>query len=302
MASSKWRVDGLPFGLGTHAQWDRKLDGKLAQAVMAVQAIKGVEIGLGFEAAPADLVPKYTIRLNSIATQQQSTTLGYVRPTNICGWVGSGHDQRSALDHPRRQETISTLRKALPSVNLQTKEIESAEYERSDVCAVPAASVILENVVAFEIAAALIDKFGGDSLSEMRARWDLFHEMARHGSRGTNRHNMDVWLMFPFLALDVARRLFVFGCLLPTLCVASWAISQRWPGAILAQLANCRRPCGWTRDLPASRNPDRASALLPTSHSTIRSPATWLPNSKGHYLSRNGVANEPSWPINCVWN
>ena len=74
---------------------------------------------------------------------------------------------------------ISTLAKPLESVNLQTKQPEAAAYERSDVCAVPAASVILENVVAFEIAAALVDKFGGDSLAEMQARWKLFHEMAR---------------------------------------------------------------------------------------------------------------------------
>ena len=71
------------------------------------------------------------------------------------------------------------MRKPLASVNLPRKQAEAAAYERSDVCAVPAASVILENVVAFEIAAALIDKFGGDSLAEMRARWDLFQQMAR---------------------------------------------------------------------------------------------------------------------------
>ena len=77
------------------------------------------------------------------------------------------------------KKPISTLRKPLMSVNLETKQPESAAYERSDVCAVPAASVIVENVVAFEVARALIDKFGGDSLDEMKRRWDLFHEMAR---------------------------------------------------------------------------------------------------------------------------
>jgi chorismate synthase len=74
---------------------------------------------------------------------------------------------------------ISTLRKPLGSVNLRTKEPEEAAYERSDVCAVSAASVIVESVVAFEVAAALIDKFGGDSVEEMRARWNLYHDMAR---------------------------------------------------------------------------------------------------------------------------
>ena len=77
------------------------------------------------------------------------------------------------------KKPISTLRRALESINLDTKEAESANYERSDVCAVPAASVIVENVVAFEVAAALVDKFGGDSLVEMLARYKLFQEMAR---------------------------------------------------------------------------------------------------------------------------
>ena len=77
------------------------------------------------------------------------------------------------------KKPISTLRKPLESINLDTKQPEAASYERSDVCAVPAASVIVENVVAFEMAAALVDKFGGDSLAEMQARWKLFHEMAR---------------------------------------------------------------------------------------------------------------------------
>ena len=77
------------------------------------------------------------------------------------------------------KKPISTLRKPLDSVNLATKQAESAAYERSDVCAVPAASVIIENVVAFEVAAAMVDKFGGDSLAEMLARWDLFQELAR---------------------------------------------------------------------------------------------------------------------------
>lgn len=77
------------------------------------------------------------------------------------------------------KKPISTLAKPLESVNLETKQSESAAYERSDVCAVPAASVIVENVVAFEVACALVEKFGNDSLEEMKARWDLFHEMAR---------------------------------------------------------------------------------------------------------------------------
>ena len=77
------------------------------------------------------------------------------------------------------KKPISTLRKPLGSINLETKEGEEAEYERSDVCAVSAASVIVENVVAFEIARVMIEKFGGDSLAEMKGRWDLFHKLAK---------------------------------------------------------------------------------------------------------------------------
>ncbi|QGJ69813.1 Chorismate synthase [Planctomycetales bacterium 10988] len=172
------RVEGLPFGLGTHAQWDRKLDGRLAQAVMAVQAIKGVEIGLGFEAArrPGSQVHD---AINYESEQQDNPTLGYQRPTNNAGGLEAGMTNGQPLVIRAAKKPISTLRKALDSINLDTKEPQRANYERSDVCAVSAASVILENVVAFEVATALVDKFGGDSIQEMRARWDLFHEMAK---------------------------------------------------------------------------------------------------------------------------
>jgi len=172
------RVEGLPFGLGTHAQWDRKLDGRLAQAVMAVQAIKGVEIGLGFEAArrPGSQVHD---PIQYDAGQRASPNLGFVRPTNNAGGLEAGMTNGQPLVIRAAKKPISTLRKSLESINLETKQPEAASYERSDVCAVSAASVILENVVAFEIAAAMVDKFGGDSLQEMQARWKLFHEMAQ---------------------------------------------------------------------------------------------------------------------------
>jgi chorismate synthase len=172
------RVEGLPFGLGTHAQWDRKLDGRLAQAVMAVQAIKGVEIGLGFEAArrPGSKVHDPIVYSNAA---KNDLHLGYTRPTNNAGGLEAGMTNGQPLVIRAAKKPISTLRKPLESVNLQTKQSEEANYERSDVCAVPAASVIVENVVAFEVACALIDKFGGDSLVEMKARYDLFQKMAR---------------------------------------------------------------------------------------------------------------------------
>lgn len=172
------QVTGLPFGLGTHAQWDRKLDGRLAQAVMAVQAIKGVEIGMGFAAAklpgskvhdPIEFDPELV----------NSPSLGYRRPSNNAGGLEAGMTNGQPLVIRAAKKPIATLRKPLESINMETKEAHKAQYERSDVCAVPAASIIIEAVVAFEIAVALIDKFGGDSLQEMRARYDLFLELAR---------------------------------------------------------------------------------------------------------------------------
>jgi chorismate synthase len=171
------RVEGLPFGLGTHAQWDRKLDGKLAQAVMAVQAIKGVEIGLGFQAAH---LPGSQVHdpIHYDPAQRQSPNLGYVRPTNHAGGLEGGMTNGQPLVVRAAKKPISTLRKPLDSIEMDSKEPHRASYERSDVCAVPAAAIILESVVAFEIAAALVDKFGGDSLQEMQARYHLFLEMA----------------------------------------------------------------------------------------------------------------------------
>jgi chorismate synthase len=172
------RVDGLPFGLGTHAQWDRKLDGKLAQAVMAVQAIKGVEIGMGFEAA--------TLRGSQVhdpigydASQKDTTQLGYTRPTNNAGGLEGGMTNGQSLIIRAGKKPISTLRKPLDSIRMEDKEAHRANYERSDVCAVSAAAIIIEHVVAFELAAAFVDKFGGDSIAEMQARYNLFQEMAK---------------------------------------------------------------------------------------------------------------------------
>jgi chorismate synthase len=172
------RVDGLPFGLGTHAQWDRKLDGKLAQAVMAVQAIKGVEIGMGFEAArkPGSQVHD---PIHYDPAQVASPNLGYTRPTNNAGGLEGGMTNGQSLILRAAKKPISTLRKPLDSIRMEDKQSHRASYERSDVCAVSAAAIIVEHVVAFEIAAAFVEKFGGDSLEEMKARYQLFMEMAR---------------------------------------------------------------------------------------------------------------------------
>ncbi|MFV2068730.1 MAG: chorismate synthase [Pirellulales bacterium] len=172
------RVEGVPFGLGTHAQWDRKLDGRIAQAVMAVQAIKGVEIGLGFEAArrPGSQVHDPILYDPS---QRESPNLGFDRPTNHAGGLEAGMTNGQPIVVRAAKKPISTLRRPLASINLDSKQPEEASYERSDVCAVPAASVIVENVVAFEVACALVEKFGGDSVAEMKSRWEAFHVLAR---------------------------------------------------------------------------------------------------------------------------
>jgi chorismate synthase len=172
------QVHSPPFGLGSHAQWDRKLDGLLAQAVMSIQAIKGVEIGLGFEAArrPGSKVHD---EIAYDASEAGQPALGYVRGTNNAGGLEAGMTNGQPIVVRAAMKPISTLRRPLASINLATKEAETAAYERSDVCALAACSVIVENVVAFTVAQALVDKFGGDSLTEMRARYDSFLELAR---------------------------------------------------------------------------------------------------------------------------
>jgi len=159
--------------------------------VMAVQAIKGVEIGLGFEMArrPGSQVHD---PIHYDPAQKDTPTLGFTRPTNNAGGLEAGMTNSQPIVIRAAKKPISTLAQPLESVNLETLEPETAAYERSDVCAIAAASCIVENVVAFEVACALVDKFGGDSLAEMKARWEVFHRMAREklspSQRNTNHH------------------------------------------------------------------------------------------------------------------
>ncbi|MSR56154.1 MAG: chorismate synthase [Planctomycetaceae bacterium] len=172
-------VHNPPFGLGSHAQWDRKLDGLLAQAVMSIQAIKGVEIGLGFEAArrPGSQVHD---EIAYDPAQANQPGLGYTRRTNNAGGLEAGMTNGQPIVVRAAMKPISTLRRPLASINLATKQAETAAYERSDVCALAACSAIVENVVAFSVAQALIEKFGGDSLTEMRDRYEQFQVLARN--------------------------------------------------------------------------------------------------------------------------
>jgi len=172
------QFDGLPFGLGTHAQWDRKLDGRLPQAVMAVQAIKGVEIGMGFESARL-VGSQVHDPIQFDETQRDKANLGYVRPTNNAGGLEAGMTNGQPLIVRAAKKPISTLQKPLESIEMDSKKPSTASYERSDVCAISAASVIVENVVAFELAAAMVDKFGGDGLQEMKDHFESFNENAK---------------------------------------------------------------------------------------------------------------------------
>ncbi|MBR4975612.1 MAG: chorismate synthase, partial [Thermoguttaceae bacterium] len=166
------RVTNVPFGLGTHAQWSSKLDGRIAQAVAAVQAMKGVEIGAGFALAktPGSLAHDEILWDASL---RSTRSLGFVRPTNRCGGLEAGMTNGCPSVVRAAMKPIPTLLKPLRSIDLATLDPVDAAYERSDACAISAASVVVENVVAFEIAAAIVEKFGGDSLEEIKARMEL---------------------------------------------------------------------------------------------------------------------------------
>ena len=172
-------VLGCPIGLGSHAQWDRKLDARLALAVMSVQAIKGVEIGLGLEAArrPGSRV------MDSISYEDDHEAddrrMGFRRPTNNAGGIEGGTSNGEPIVVRAAKKPISTLASRGPSVDLATKQPRPATYERSDVCAVPAASVVVENVVAFEVAAAVVEKYVGTSLGAIRQTMAAMHDLNR---------------------------------------------------------------------------------------------------------------------------
>jgi chorismate synthase len=152
---------GLPPGLGSHVQWDRKLDGQLAQALMSIPAIKGVELGLGFEAAR-----KRGSEVHD-AIDYDLASRAFHRPTNRAGGLEGGITNGAPLVCRAAMKPIATLKQALPSIDVRTKEPFAAAFERSDVCAVAAASVVGEAMVAIVLAGALLDKLGGDSLTEL---------------------------------------------------------------------------------------------------------------------------------------
>lgn len=178
------RVFGLPPGLGSCFRWQDKLDGRLMRAVGSIQAIKGVEIGLGFEAArrPGSQVHD---AIYYDPAQRGSPNFGFVRRTNHAGGLEGGMTNGQPLLVRAAMKPISTLLRGMDSVNLQTLEPQRSDYERSDICAVPAASVVAENVVAFELAAAWLEKFGGDTLREVRAAYEHYCQAVRSLAGGS---------------------------------------------------------------------------------------------------------------------
>ena len=171
---------GVPVGLGSYSQWDTRLDGKLAQALMSIQAIKGVEVGIGFRAAD---VPGSEVH---DAFFYEGDAGRYRRGSNNAGGTEGGISNGEPLVVRAVMKPIATLMKQLPSVNLQTKEGVPAFAERSDVCAVPAAAVVGEAMVAWVLAVEMCAKFGGDSLGEMRANFDAYSV----GVRERAAHNL----------------------------------------------------------------------------------------------------------------
>jgi len=166
------RYRGLVPGLGSYVQYDRKLDGRIAQMAMSIPAVKGVEIGEGFAAAA---LPGSEVH-DAI---HRSEERGWYRTTNRAGGLEAGMTTGEELVVRAALKPIATLMKPLPTVDVVTHEAADAARERSDVTAVPAASVILEAVVAIVLADAYLEKFGGDTFEEVRERVDAYRERAR---------------------------------------------------------------------------------------------------------------------------
>jgi chorismate synthase len=164
---------GIIPGLGSHTAWDLKLDGRLAQAVMSIPAVKAVAIGAG---AQASSLPGSEVH-DEIAYNNE--TREFIRETNRAGGLEGGVTNGEELRLRGHMKPLSTLRRPLKSVDIDTKEDQPAGFERSDITAVPAAGVIGEAMVALVLASAMREKFGGDSLGEMRRNFEGYREQLR---------------------------------------------------------------------------------------------------------------------------
>jgi chorismate synthase len=158
---------GVPAGLGSHTQWDEKIDGRIAQGLLSVQAIKGIEFGLGFE---------FARRPGSRSHDEifYSEEKGFYRTSNNAGGIEGGITNGEDIAVTCVMKPIPSLKRPMNSVNLATRQPDKAEAVRSDVCAVPAAGVICESALAFELARAFKEKFGGDSVEEMKRNFKSY--------------------------------------------------------------------------------------------------------------------------------
>lgn len=163
-------VTGVPVGLGSYVHYDRKLDARLAFSVMSVQAIKGVEIGLGFECAKTG---------GSSVHDEIVYADGFERVTNNAGGIEGGMSNGEPIVVRAAMKPIPTLYNPLKTVNILDKTAQMASVERSDVCAVPACSVVVEAAVAFEIANAFVEKFGGDCMEDIRKSFEAYNARLR---------------------------------------------------------------------------------------------------------------------------
>ncbi len=159
----------VPPGLGSHVHWDRRLDGLLARAFMSIQAVKGVEIGQGFAAAAS---PGSKVHDEIFYKQRE----GYYRLTNNAGGIEGGLSNGSPIVVRAALKPIPTLYQPLRSIDMSTHAEHKAQVERSDICAVPAASVVGEAVLAWELAVAFLEKFGGDNLTEIKDNYRRYKE------------------------------------------------------------------------------------------------------------------------------
>jgi chorismate synthase len=166
-------ASGLPTGLGSHVQWDRKLDGRIGHALMSIQAVKGVEFGMGFGAARV----RGSLLHDEIG--YDAAARNFTRHSNNSGGTEGGMSTGEPLRVRVAFKPLSTLMRPLRSADIKTKAETAGTIERSDVCAIPAAAVIAETVVAFEVASAFLEKFGGDSLAEITRNYNGYLEQVR---------------------------------------------------------------------------------------------------------------------------
>ena len=171
---------GCPPGLGSHISWDRRLDSRLAAALMGIQAIKGVEIGMGFGVAE---VPGSKVHDELF----HDAAAGFARATNNAGGLEGGMTNGEPIVVRAAMKPLSTLKKPLRSVNMATREAVQAHFERSDVCAVPAAGVIGEAMVAIVLTEAVLAKFGGDSMNELLRNYNGYWAEIRSRGFGSSR-------------------------------------------------------------------------------------------------------------------